>query len=77
MTLMVMDGWLVKILILRFEELANKWSEGLTSGTLYEYCEVDDRLLHEIEMFRNTVLKFAGADDEAISAGFLRMTNAC
>lgn len=71
-----MDGWLVKMLILRFEELANKWNGGWTSRILEDYYEVDDRLLQKMEMFRNTVLKFAGADDEAISAGFLRMTNA-
>lgn len=67
---MVMDGWLAKILILRFEELANEWSGGLSSGTLEDYCRGDNRLLQEMEMemFRNTVLKFAGADDEAISA---------
>ena len=67
---MVMDGWLAKILILRFEELANEWSGGLSSGTLGDYYRGDNRLLQEIEMemFRNTVLKFAGADDEAISA---------
>ena len=65
-----MDGWLAKILILRFEELANEWSGGLSSGTLEDYCRGDNRLLQEMEMemFRNTVLKFAGADDEAISA---------